>query len=243
MNDHELAARLAIEAGEMLAALRAELVGQRMAPFAVGSRGDAAAHDFIVEALHRHRPGDMVLSEESVDDRQRLHHDRVWIVDPLDGTREFSTPDRTDWAVHVALVAGETPIAGAVALPAQGITLATEPAPLTPSAAVPPRVITSRSRPGRLSRRIAEAIGAGIIQLGSAGAKAAAVIRGEAEVYAHASGLHEWDLCAPAVVAAAAGLHVSRLDGAPLRFNQPDTYISDFVICRPDLFDAVAGAR
>lgn len=239
MNDHRLAAQLACEAGELLVELRAELAGQKLAPFAVGARGDAAAHDFIAAALHEHRPHDAVLSEESADDRRRLEHDRVWIVDPLDGTREFSIPGRTDWAVHVALVADGVPIAAAVALPAQGVTLATEPAPPAPSAAAQPRVITSRSRPGRLSRRIADAIGATIIQMGSAGAKAAAVIRGEAEVYAHASGLHEWDLCAPAAVAAAAGLHVSSLSGAQLRFNQSDTYVSDFVICHPDFADAV----
>ena len=234
MNDHQLAAHLAWKAGDLLVELRAELSGQRLAPFAVGARGDALAHDFIVTALHQHRPDDMVLSEESIDDRRRLEHDRVWIVDPLDGTREFSIPDRTDWAVHVALVTDGSPTAAAVALPAQGITLATEPAPPTPAATAPPRVITSRSRPGRLARHIADAIGGTIVQMGSAGAKAAAVIRGEAEVYAHASGLHEWDLCAPAAVAAAAGLHVSRLDGTELRFNQSDTYMSDFVICHPE---------
>ena len=239
MNDHQLAAWLATEAGERLVKLRTEMSGQRLAPFAVGARGDAAAHEFIEDALNEHRPDDMVLSEESMDDRRRLQHHRVWIVDPLDGTREFSTPGRTDWAVHVALVADGTPIAAAVALPAQDITLATEPAPPTPEAAAPPRVITSRSRPGRLSRRIADAMGAEIVQLGSAGAKAAAVIRGEAEVYAHASGLHEWDLCAPAAVAAAAGLHVSHLNGSELRFNQSDTYVSDFVICHPDFASAV----
>ncbi|MCQ3809677.1 MAG: 3'(2'),5'-bisphosphate nucleotidase CysQ [Acidimicrobiia bacterium] len=239
MNDHQLAAHLATEAGKLLVELRAELSGQRLAPFAVGARGDAAAHDFIAAALHQHRPDDMVLSEESMDNRRRLEHNRVWIVDPLDGTREFSIPGRTDWAVHVALVTDGQPTAAAVALPAQSITLATEPARATPEAASPPRVITSRSRPGRLSRHIAESIGASIIQMGSAGAKAAAVVLGEAEVYAHASGLHEWDLCAPAAVAAAAGLHVSHLNGAELRFNQSDTYISDFVICHPDFASAV----
>ena len=239
MNDHQLAAHLASEAGELLVDLRAELSGQRLAPFAVGARGDAAAHDFIADALHRHRPDDLVLSEESMDNRRRLDHDRVWIVDPLDGTREFSIPGRTDWAVHVALVADGAPVAAAVALPAQGITLATEPAPPPPTAAAQPRVITSRSRPGRLARRIADDIGGTIVQLGSAGAKAAAVICGEAEVYAHASGLHEWDLCAPAAVASAAGLHVSRLNGDQLRFNQSDTYLSDFVICHPEFAPAV----
>ncbi len=223
----------------MLVALRAELGGQRLAPFAVGARGDAAAHDFIAGALQEHRPDDMVLSEESTDDRRRLEHHRVWIVDPLDGTREFSSPGRTDWAVHVALVADGAPVAAAVALPAQGITLTTEPAPPMPVAAARPRVITSRSRPGRLARRIAGEIGATIVQMGSAGAKAAAVVSGDAEVYAHASGLHEWDLCAPAAVAAAAGLHVSRLNGEELRFNQSDTYMSDFVICHSDFADAV----
>lgn len=225
----------------MLVELRAELSGQRLAPFTVGARGDAAAHEFIADALCQHRPDDMVLSEESMDNRRRLEHDRVWIVDPLDGTREFSIPGRTDWAVHVALVADGVPVAAAVALPAQGITLATEPAPPPPSAVAPPRVITSRSRPGRLARHIADDIRGTIVQLGSAGAKAAAVIRGDAEVYAHASGLHEWDLCAPAAVAAAAGLHVSRLNGDQLRFNQPDTYLSDFVICHPQFAAAVIG--
>lgn len=239
MNDHQLAARLAFEAGELLVDLRAELSGQRLAPFAVGARGDAAAHDFIAKALQDHRPDDMVLSEESMDNRRRLEHDRVWIVDPLDGTREFSIPERTDWAVHVALVDNGRPVAAAVALPAQGITLATEPAPPTPVAADPPRIITSRSRPGRLSRHIADNLGGTIVQMGSAGAKAAAVINGEAEVYAHASGLHEWDLCAPAAVAAAAGLHVSHLNGNELRFNLPDTYVPDFVICHPEFADAV----
>ena len=223
----------------MLVELRAELSGQRLAPFAVGARGDAAAHDLIADALQRHRPDDMVLSEESIDDRRRLEHERVWIVDPLDGTREFSIPGRTDWAVHVALVADATAVAAAVSLPAQGITLATEPAPPPPPAAAQPRVVTSRSRPGRLARRIADDIGGTIVQMGSAGAKAAAVICGEAEVYAHASGLHEWDLCAPAAVAAAAGLHVSRLNGDQLRFNQSDTYMSDFVICHPRFAPAV----
>ena len=241
MNDHQLAAHLAAGAGEMLVELRAELSGQRLAPFAVGARGDAAAHEFIADALRQHRPDDMLLSEESMDNRRRLKHARVWIVDPLDGTREFSIPGRTDWAVHVALVADGAPVAAAVALPAQGVTLATEPAPPPPSATAPPRVITSRSRPGRLARRIADDIGGTIVQLGSAGAKAAAVIRGDAEVYAHASGLHEWDLCAPAAVAAAAGLHVSRLNGDHLRFNQPDTYLSDFVICHPQFAPAVIG--
>lgn len=239
MNDHQLAAQLASQAGELLVELRAELGGQRLAPFAVGARGDAAAHDFIADSLHQHRPDDMVLSEESIDNRRRLNHDRVWIVDPLDGTREFSVPGRTDWAVHVALVTDGLPDAAAVALPAQGITLATQPAPPMPSAAPQPRVITSRSRPGRLARRIADDIGGNIVQMGSAGAKAAAVICGEAEVYAHASGLHEWDLCAPAAVAAAAGLHVSRLNGDELRFNQSDTYMTDFVICHPNFADAV----
>ena len=223
----------------MLVELRNELSGQRLAPFAVGARGDAAAHDLIADALHRHRPDDMVLSEESLDNRRRLDHARVWIVDPLDGTREFSTPGRIDWAVHVALVIDGAPVAAGVALPAQGITLTTEPPPPTPQAAPQPRVITSRSRPGRLARHIADRIGGSIVQMGSAGAKAAAVICGEAEVYAHASGLHEWDLCAPAAVAAAAGLHVSRLNGDELRFNQSDTYMPDFVICHPDLVDAV----
>ncbi|HEX7444230.1 MAG TPA: 3'(2'),5'-bisphosphate nucleotidase CysQ, partial [Acidimicrobiales bacterium] len=186
--------------------------------------------------------GDAVLSEEGRDDPARLTAARVWIVDPLDGTREFGEPPRTDWAVHVALVVAGRPVAGAVALPALGLTLGTRPAPspLPPLPASPytPRVIVSRSRPPAAATWLAEHLGGELVPMGSAGAKAMAVVRGEADVYAHSGGQFEWDSCAPVAVAAAAGLHVSRLDGSPLRYNNADPYLPDLLICRRELADA-----
>jgi 3'(2'), 5'-bisphosphate nucleotidase len=236
--DHEVAADVATRAGEMLLALR-QRAGEGAAHdwWSVRDEGDWSSHHFIVDALAQLRPGDKVLSEEGLEDRSRLGADRVWIVDPLDGTREFGEPGRTDWAVHVALVDGKgAPIAGAVALPAVGITLSTDPAPPPPPPrAGPPRVIVSRSRPPAAVLRVAEALQADIVTMGSAGAKAMAVVLGDADVYAHAGGQYEWDNCAPAAVAVAAGLHASRIDGRPLVYNQPDPWLPDLLICRPEL--------
>jgi len=160
----------------------------------------------------------------------------VWIVDPLDGTREFSEPPRTDWAVHVALVVGGRLVAGAVALPARELTLHSAgqlPAPVI--TAGPPRLVVSRTRPAPHATQLAEQLGAELVPMGSAGAKAMAVVLGDADVYAHSGGQYEWDSAAPVAVAAAAGFHVSRLDGSPLVYNQPDPYLPDLLICRPDL--------
>ncbi len=190
------------------------------------------------------RPGDAVLSEEGVADPARLAAERVWIVDPLDGTREYGEVPREDWAVHVALVVDGVPVAGAVALPARGLTLATEPAPPPPPAwGGPPRVVVSRSRPPAEATLIADALGGELVALGSAGAKAMAVVLGDADVYPHNGGQYEWDSAAPVAVAAAAGLHVSRLDGSPLVYNRPDPYLPDLLVCRPDLAErAIAAA-
>jgi 3'(2'), 5'-bisphosphate nucleotidase len=186
-------------------------------------------------ALAADAPADAVLSEEGKDDPVRLGAERVWIVDPLDGTREYGEPPRTDWAVHVALVQDHRPIAGAVALPARGLTLATAPAaPLAPRRPGPPRLVVSRTRPPREATLLAEALDGELVELGSAGAKAMAVVLGDVDVYAHSGGQYEWDSCAPVAVAAAAGLHTSRLDGSPLRYNQPDPYLPDLLICRPE---------
>ena len=187
--------------------------------------GDRQAHELLAGELAAVRPGDAVLSEEGADDPARLDAERVWVVDPLDGTREFSEPGRTDWAVHVALVVGERPVAGAVALPALGVTLSTaEPPRLPPAHDGPPRLVVSRSRPPRQAETVADALGAVVVPLGSAGAKAMAVVRGDADLYVHAGGQYEWDSCAPAAVAIAAGCAVTRLDGSDLRYNQPDPY-------------------
>ena len=242
-SDHELAARAATETGRLLVRVRAEMEGQHAWPDEVGDAGDRQAHELLVELLGRERPGDAVLSEEGRDDLARLDAERVWIVDPLDGTREYSERGRTDWAVHVALVVDGAPVAGAVALPARGLTLATEPAPAPPAPwDGPPRLVVSRSRPPYQAMQIREALDGVVIPLGSAGAKAMAVVLGDADIYAHAGGQYEWDNAAPAAVAAAAGLHVSRLDGSPLVYNRRDPWLPDLLICRAELADRVLAA-
>jgi 3'(2'), 5'-bisphosphate nucleotidase len=244
-SDHEVAADVATRAGEMLLTLREGAEGGSAHDWwSLRDEGDWSAHQFILDALHTLRPGDKVLSEEGVEDRTRMGAERVWIVDPLDGTREFGEPGRTDWAVHVALVDVDgVPIAGAVALPAIGVTLSTDPPPPPPpSHDGPPRVIVSRSRPPAAALRIAEALGADLVAMGSAGAKAMAVVLGHADVYCHAGGQYEWDNCAPAAVAMAAGLHASRIDGRPLVYNQSDPWLPDLLICRQELVTASMAA-
>ena len=242
-DDHRLAADLARRAGELLVELRGRLTGQGAPAAVLRAEGDRRAHELLVAELAAARPADAVLSEEGADDASRLDAERVWVIDPLDGTREFSEPGRTDWAVHVALVVGERPVAGAVALPALGLTLSTmDPPSLPPPGDGPPRLVVSRSRPPHQARVVAAALGADVVALGSAGAKAMAVVRGEADAYVHAGGQYEWDSCAPAAVAEAAGCAVSRLDGSELRYNQPDVYLPDLVICRPELAEAVLAA-
>ncbi len=242
-DDHRLAADLARRAGEMLVELRARLTGEGAPAAVVRAEGDRQAHELLVGELAAVRPGDAVLSEEGADDATRLDAERVWVVDPLDGTREYSEPGRTDWAVHVALVVGERPVAGAVALPALGLTLSTaDPPPLPAARTGPPRLVVSRSRPPQQAEVVAGALGAEVVSLGSAGAKAMAVVRGEADLYVHAGGQYEWDSCAPVAVALAAGCAATRLDGTDLRYNQPDPYLPDLMICRPELAEAVLAA-
>lgn len=235
MNDHELAADVARRAGELLLELRAQ--------GADGKTGDRRADDLILPLLRAARPDDAILSEESKDDPVRLSTERVWIVDPLDGTREYGEEGRTDWAVHIALVVAETPVAAAVALPAQDRVLSTaEPPTLAPPVDGPMRILVSRTRPPALAVQLADLLGAELVPMGSAGAKTMAVVTGEADVYAHAGGQFEWDSAAPVGVAAAAGCHTSRLDGAPLRYNQPDPYLPDLLVCRPELAQQVLAA-
>ncbi len=234
--DHAEAARIATLAGELLVELRTRLVGEGAPVSMLKHAGDRGAHDRIMDELHRTFPGDAILSEEGADRAERLTSPRTWIVDPLDGTREFGEHPRTDWAVHVALVVAERVVAGAVALPAMRLTLSTgRPPVLPPRREGPPRLIVSRSRPPVAAMIVAEAMGAELLAMGSAGAKAMAVVLGEADIYAHSGGQYEWDSCAPAAVAMAAGLHVSRIDGSELRYNQPDPYLPDLLICRPEL--------
>ncbi|KLL12757.1 3'(2'),5'-bisphosphate nucleotidase CysQ [Protofrankia sp. BMG5.30] len=242
LDDAALAARLATDAGALLLRIRAELGFAD--PAALRDAGDARSQALLAAALARHRGQDAVLSEEATDDPARLTARRVWIIDPLDGTREFSEPGRSDWAVHVALWQDGELAAGAVALPAQGITLATggpsavparSAAPAPPAGGGGPRLVASRTRAPALVTTVAEALGGTVVPLGSAGAKVAAVVRGTADAYLHAGGQYEWDSAAPVAVARAVGLHTSRLDGSALVYNRPDPYQPDLLVCRPEL--------
>ena len=242
-DDHRLATELAGRAGEMLVALRHRLTSQGAPVSVLRAEGDRRCHELLARELAAARPRDAVLSEEAADNPARLSAHRVWVIDPLDGTREFSEPNRSDWAVHVALVIDEHPAAGAVALPALGLTLSTLSPPRLPAPrSGPPRLVVSRSRPPEQARAVAAALEAELTSLGSAGAKAMAVVRGEAAAYVHAGGQYEWDSCAPVAVALAAGCAASRLDGTDLRYNQPDPYLPDLVVCRPELSPAVLAA-
>jgi 3'(2'), 5'-bisphosphate nucleotidase len=236
-NDAELAAQLAEDAGKLLLEVRDELgFDDRRA---LGAAGDKRANALILDRLRDERPGDGLLSEEAHDDLSRLKRDRVWIIDPLDGTREFSTPGRDDWAVHVALWQRGAEITdAAVALPARGELYRTD----TVGAHTPPiaadgpiRVAVSATRPPSLLFRISQTLALEPVPIGSAGAKAMAVVRGDVDAYLHAGGQWEWDSAAPAGVVLAAGLHASRLDGSPLRYNQPDPYLPDLLMCRAEL--------
>ncbi|MBI4883175.1 MAG: 3'(2'),5'-bisphosphate nucleotidase CysQ, partial [Actinobacteria bacterium] len=198
--------------------------------------GDLASHRFLLAELQSARPHDAVLSEEGVEDPRRFETDRVWIVDPLDGTNEYGEPGRGDWAVHVALWAEGRLSAGAVSLPAMNLIFATEPAPIVPAKQhARPRLVTSRNRNPYSAVIIANALGADAVRLGSAGAKAMAVVVGDADIYVHDGGMYQWDSAAPAAVAQAAGLHVSRIDGSPMVFNERDPWLPDLLICRPEL--------
>jgi 3'(2'), 5'-bisphosphate nucleotidase len=232
--DGQLAARLATESGALLVGLRDRLASEGAPGWMLKDEGDAAAQHFLAAELAAARPVDAVLSEEGADDPRRYTTDRVWIIDPLDGTREYGEPPRTDWAVHVALWEHGALTAGAVALPALGVTLATEPPPEVPTVERPrPIIVTSRSRSSFVTAIAAEAIDADVLALGSAGAKTMAVVTGIADVYVHAGGMYQWDSAAPAAVAMAAGLHVSRIDGSPIVYNEPDLWLPDFLVCRP----------
>jgi len=252
-DDHALARDLAALAGERLLALRAHGGEQDD----LRKAGDRQSHDFLTAELAARRPGDVVLSEEGADNPARLAARRVWIVDPLDGTREFGEPGRTDWAVHVALWersdtgdSGDL-TAGAVALPALGMVLSTADLQPAQSGNVPVitgtmshragnagpriRIVVSRSRPPAFVRNISGLIDAELVPLGSAGAKVAAVVNGEVDAYVHGGGFYEWDTAAPVAVARAAGLHASRIDGSALAYNQSDLLMPDILVCRPAL--------
>jgi 3'(2'), 5'-bisphosphate nucleotidase len=252
--DAAFARWLADRAGQVLLQVRADM--GYADPKALKAAGDQAAHRMLLAELARWRPADAVLSEEDGDSRtawqdgtlrpQRLDASRVWIIDPLDGTREFSEEGRTDWAVHVALWTADCSkpnclAAGAVALPAQHRTFATDvppaypPLPLSAATGGAIRIAASRTRPPAFVTALAEDIGAELVPMGSAGAKIAAVINGDADAYVHAGGQYEWDSAAPVAVASATGLHASRIDGSALKYNEADPKLPDLVVCRKDL--------
>jgi 3'(2'), 5'-bisphosphate nucleotidase len=231
MTDEELAARLAEGAGRLLMELRESrfLEGR-----ALGRVGDKVANAFLLTSLREWRPDDPILSEESPDSKERLASERVWIIDPLDGTREYSE-GRDDWAVHVALAVDGRPRLGAVALPARGRLFRSDACPTPPLSRRPrPLMLVSRTRPPAEVDEIAGLLDAELVPMGSAGAKAAAVIAGDADIYYHAGGQYEWDNCAPAAVAIGAGLHATRVDGSPLLYNRADTMVPDLVIARAE---------
>ncbi len=241
--DTALAGWLAARAGALLLDLRDELgFGD---PGALRDAGDRRSHELLMAELARYRPGDAVLSEEGVRDApERLDADRVWIIDPLDGTREYGEPGRTDWAVHVALWGADATTdakltAGAVALPAQGRVLLSEPAPAYPTRAADGRLrlVASRSRAPEFIKLIADRLDAEVVPMGSAGAKISAVVTGDVDIYVHAGGQYEWDSAAPVAVAQAAGLFTSRVDGTPLTYNHANPWLPDLVVCRVEVAD------
>ncbi len=235
-DDHALAAWLATTAGERLLEVRREgLTGRELK-----DAGDRAAHELLVALLAQNRPADSVLSEEGADDKRRLSSRRVWIVDPLDGTREFSEPPRDDWAVHVALWEDGELTAGAVAQPALGETFDTgHPPVVPPRTSVRPRIAVSRTRPPSFVVALAAEIDAELVPMGSAGVKVMSVVRDVTDAYVHAGGQYEWDNAAPVAVARSAGLFCSRVDGSELRYNQDDVSLPDLVVCRPELSDQI----
>lgn len=238
MTDAELAARLADVAGRILM----EVYGAGLiAGKALGAAGDLTANAFLCDAIRAQRPQDGLLSEEEQDNPERLAKSRVWIIDPVDGTREYGE-GRSDWAVHVALAVDGEPAIGAVALPRLGLVLRSDQPQPVSSSPIVPRMVVSRTRPAAEAVAVAQAIGAELVPMGSAGAKAMAIVRGEAEIYLHTGGQYEWDNCAPAAVALACGLHASRIDGTPLSYNQSDPYVDDLLICRPEWASQVLAA-
>lgn len=234
MSDADLAAHLAEVAGKLLLTVRESGL---LSLKALGKAGDATANQFLCHALREQRPDDALLSEEEQDNLDRLGASRVWIVDPVDGTREYGEA-REDWAVHVGLAVDGAPVLGAVALPGadggRGLVLRTDAPVAVPAAPERLRMVVSRTRPASEAVAVAEVLGAKLVPMGSAGAKTMSVILGQADIYLHSGGQYEWDSCAPAAVALAHGLHASRIDGSPLVYNQPDTYMPDLLICRKE---------
>lgn len=230
MTDADLAAHLADVAGKILIEVRASGMFEGKS---LGKAGDQTANQFLVHALREQRPDDGLLSEESKDTEERLSKSKVWIVDPVDGTREYGE-ERSDWAVHVGMAIDGVPAMGAVALPGLDLVLRSDQPRAVPPAPKKLRMVVSRTRPAKEATEVAEKLGAELVPMGSAGAKVMSIILGDSDIYLHSGGQYEWDSCAPAAVALGHGLHASRIDGSPLIYNQKDTYMPDLLICRKE---------
>ena len=227
----------------MLVELRDELVAEGIHYWDLKDEGDVAGHRYIMSALMAARPDDVILSEEAADNRRRLNAERVWIIDPIDGTNEFAEHPRHDWAIHIALWESGEITAASVALPTLGITFDASPAAVVPpSTREKPLLVTSRSRNPYCAVMVANALGCDVARLGSAGAKAMAIVMGEADIYVHDGGMYQWDSAAPSAVAKAAGLHVSRTDGSPLKYNQESLWLPDFLVCRTEFAEPALSA-
>ena len=239
LDDAILARELADEAGRLLLEVR----DPELAPAELKALGDRRSNELLVRRLRELRPDDAVLSEEEKDDHARLDARRCWIVDPLDGTREYSEVPRDDWAVHVALWEAGELVAGAVALPARGVTFGTDEPHARPEG-TPERIrlAVSRTRPPAFVTELAEKLDAELVPMGSAGVKATAVLDDVVDAYVHAGGQYEWDSAAPVAVCAAAGLHTSRIDGTPLEYNQEDPLLPDLLVCRPEIASLLLAA-
>jgi 3'(2'), 5'-bisphosphate nucleotidase len=235
LSDSELSTELARHTGVLLEKHREDEIERGTTVWQLKDSGDMLAHRFLMEAFGVLRPEDAVLSEEGYDNRQRVGAPRVWIVDPLDGTNEYGE-GRADWAVHIALCENEALTAGAVSLPSIDTVFSTDPPAVVPPKTpdTKPRLVTSRNRAPYAAVLVAEGLGCDAFRLGSAGAKTMSILMGEADIYIHDGGMHQWDSAAPAAVAMAAGLHASRIDGSPLIYNKPDTWLPDFFVCRPE---------
>ncbi len=234
ISDSRLTNQIAEGCGNILKGVRTSGL---LRGLALGDAGDTLAQEWISRVLAQHRPDDGFLSEEDTDDLSRLDKKRVWIVDPLDGTKEFST-GRQDWAIHIALVIDGKPAHAAVGMPDLGVTFKSSEARAV-TGPLARRFVVSRNRPPQVASYIAEQMGYTTRGIGSAGAKAMQVLLGDFDGYIHAGGQYEWDQAAPVGVALAAGLWCSRLDGSEITFNQEDTYIPDLLICRPEIKDEV----
>jgi 3'(2'), 5'-bisphosphate nucleotidase len=240
-SDHELARLAAVAAGRALMTLREEMGFSD--PKRLRDEGDRTAHVLLTQLLAEQRPDDAVLSEEGIDGKERLGAHRVWIVDPLDGTREYGEEGRTDWAVHVALIEDGKPVAAAVALPARDMVMTTSPPESRPERAPGRmRLVVSRSHTPPEAVAVARALDAELVYMGSAGAKTMAVVLGDADAYVHVGGQYEWDSAAPVGVALAAGLRATRVDGSPLEYNRENPWLPDQIVCHPDLHDAIVSA-